>query len=180
MANSSCNLDLPDGKHVVEVDYGYWSGTATIRLDGDVVIKSNQLMNMGFNRGVDLPLQIGDHHAVVSIRPMVRGGVFATGYSFEIAIDADHAPEAAPGQARYRTRTAPQLIELMTWASAGGAVIGLNQRGENPTAFLYLAAPVLCSLVTRRSGLSTRVMAALCLGIVVVGIVAVAWVGAIV
>jgi hypothetical protein len=74
----------------------------------------------------------------------------------------------------------PQFVEAMAWASTGGAFIGLSQHGAHPTAILYLAAPLACSLVIRRSGLSTTWLAIVCTGIVLAGIVSVALLGALV
>jgi len=181
MASSSWSLELPDGRHLVEADYGYWSGRATIRVDGRVTSRSNELLKMAFNWGVDIPFFIDRHEAAISIRPIIRGLIVVTGYSLGISVDGTSAVGTEPVDPipDAKRRTGPRLVEFVAWASAGGAVLGLSQRGANPTAFVYLAAPILCSVVTRQSSLSTRVMALLCLGIVIGSIVLVAVLGVI-
>jgi hypothetical protein len=180
MASSSWSLDLSDGRHVVELDYGTMTGRTAVRVDGHMASKGNQSLQMGFNRGVDVPITVGRHSGIVSIRQRRPRSVMNTGYVFALSIDGTPVPGSEPISPLRGGNPGARLIETMAWASAGGGVIGLSQGGDNPTASLFLLAPVACSVVTRRKGLSTRTMALICLGILILGVIVVAVIGGIV
>jgi len=180
MASTSWSLELPDGRHMVEVEYGIWSGNTTVRVDGRVADKSNRSLQMGFNRGVDVPVPISQHRGIISVRPRNPRSIISTEYTFGLSIDGVPAPGSEPVVPIQASRTGPRLIETMALASAGGGVIGLSQGGENPTAFLFLVAPAACSVVTRQARLSTKTMGLISVAIILLGIVVVAAIGAVV
>jgi hypothetical protein len=186
---ASWTLDLPEGRREVEVEYGAWLSRATVKIDGSVVSEAGHLRAMSTNMGVDLPIDLDDHAIVVSVRPVIRGRLLVTAYRFFISVDGEPAPGTEPAPAivpganplgRWWPTGGPRLVEAMSWATAGGAVLGLSQRGEQPTAILYLIAPAACSLITRRTTWPTWVMAIVCLAIVLGWIVVVAVLGAVV
>jgi hypothetical protein len=133
---------------------------------------------MGFNRGVDLPVNVDQAEIVVSIRPVLLGSVIVTGYRFGLSVNGVTVSGTEPTPPIESANTGPRLIEFMAWASAGGGVIGLSQHGDNPAAILFVAAPIACSWVTRRTKLPTRLMAVACLGIIMAGTIAVALIDA--
>lgn len=146
------------------------------------------MLAMSADMGVDLPIDVDGHGVVISVRPVTVGRVIVIGYRFGLSIDgtavsaADALPPIRPGSnpmARGWPTNGPRLIEALAWASVGGAFIGLFQHGENPSAVLYLAAPVACSVVTRRASFPTWLLGLVCLAIVVGGIFTVAMIGAI-
>lgn len=180
MADASWSLDLPDGRRQIDVAFGFWSGKATVRVDGRTVSTSRRILEMGFNLGVDIPVEVGQHHVVVSIRPTLAGSMIITGYRFGLSVDGVTAPGTEPIAPKRSENAGPRLIETVAWASAGGALIGLSQHGRNPAALLFLAAPAACSWVTRRTTLSTGWMGLVSLVIFVMGLVAVAIIGSLI
>ena len=184
MARATWSLDLPEGRHEIVVSYGYWLGKATIYVDGRVASDSRPMVAMAFYHGVDLAIEVDGHKVVVSIRPVTAGRIFVTGYRFGLSVDGRSAPGTEPVQPiapdtglGSRPRGGARIIEALSWASAGGAIIGLSRHGENPLAILYIAAPAACSVVTRRTSLPTWLMGLVCLVIVIAGIVTVALIG---
>lgn len=180
MARASWTLDLPEASRRIDVTHGYWLGKATVRVDGRTVLEARPLFHMAYDRGVDLSLVIDGHDLTVMIRPDFRGPMIVRGYHFGLKVDGRVAPGTTPIPPIIRSASlGPTLVEGMAWATGGGAVIGLSQRGLNPIAVAYLLAPAACSLIVRRSGLSTAWLALACAGVLVTGIVVVAMLGAV-
>ncbi len=188
-SNASWSLDLPEGRHDVAVEYGYWLGKAVVRVDGRVVSRSRPLLAMSVDMGVDLPIEVAGHAVVVSVRPITTARVVVTGYRFGLSVDGAPAlgtepvPAVRPGSnwlGRGWTSDGRRWIETLSWATTGGAIIGLGQRGENPVAILYLGAPAACSFITRRTTLSTHQMGLACVAIVVLWTLAIAALGTLV
>ena len=155
-------------------------------VDGRLVGRRGHFWAMSTNMGVDLPIALDDHSVVVSVRPVIRGRLVLTAFRFYISVDGEPAPGTEPAPpivpdanplGRGWPMSGPRLVEAMSWATTGGAILGLSQRGEHPTAILYVLAPAVCSLITRRTTWPTWVMGIACLAIVVGWIVFVAVLG---
>jgi len=190
MARAVWSVDLPEGRHEIEAVYGYSFHKATIRVDGRIVSASRPLMKMSIDMGVDLPIDVDGHALVVSVRPVLRAKYLATAYRLGLSVDGAPAPGTerlppvrpasnplAPLWLAGGRPGGPVLVEMMCWATVGGGVIGLSRNGENPWAFLYIAAPAACSVVTRRTTMPTWLMALVCLTIVLGGTIALATLG---
>jgi hypothetical protein len=178
MPEASWTIELPTRSHRIDVSYGYWFSRATVKVDGRSVLRGRPLLQMGYDRGVDLPLAIDGHHVLVQIRPDMVGLMFVSGYHFGLRVDGITVPGTVPIPPITRSGPlGPRLIEGAAWATGGGAVIGLSQHGANPFAVAYLIAPAVCSLLVRRSGLSTRWLAIACGAILVAGMLGTAVLG---
>jgi hypothetical protein len=173
---ASWSLDLPAGQREVEVEYRYWLSRATVKVDGRVVSKGGHFWAMSTNMGVDLPIELDNHAVVVSVRPVISGRIVVRGFRFYLSVDEEPAPGTEPAPpivpganllGRGWPVGGPRFVEAMSWATTGGAILGLSQRGEHPSAILYLLAPAVCSLITRRTTWPTWVMGIACLAIVV-------------
>jgi len=178
MPEASWTVELPTGTHRIDVVYGYWFSRAAVKVDGRPALRSRPLLQMAYDRGVDLPLAIDGHHVLVMIRPDMVGSMLVSGYHFGLTIDGTTVPGTVPIPPITRSGpVGPRLIEGVAWATGGGAVIGLSQHGANPVAVAYLVAPAACSLLVRRSGRSTRWLALACGAILVAGMVGTALLG---
>ena len=81
MANKTWIFELEDGRHVVEIEHGYWSGKRIIKVDGKQVEVSGKIIDTGSEHR----FEISGHKCILRIRPGTLGGLF--GFEFELFLD---------------------------------------------------------------------------------------------
>ncbi len=64
MTQKSWIVEAPDGRHVVELEHGYWSGKRVIKVDGVVIEQGGKLLDTGSEHR----FQIGDQPCVLRIK----------------------------------------------------------------------------------------------------------------
>jgi hypothetical protein len=81
MAKKTWELELGEGKHLVELEHGYWSGKRTIRVDDYTIVDSANWQHTLFDTGSVHEFNIGNHPCAVVIR--TNGLTF----SYDLAVD---------------------------------------------------------------------------------------------
>jgi hypothetical protein len=81
MANKTWTFEVEDGRHVVELEHGYWSGKRIIRVDG----KQLEVSRKFFDTGTEHRFEVSGHQCILRIRPGTLGGLF--GFEFELFLD---------------------------------------------------------------------------------------------
>jgi len=76
-------LELEEGRHVVEVEHGHWSGFRTIKVDGEQIHKSRKFANSEHH------FEVSGHPCILRIRPGILGVLFGVGFSFELSLDGN-------------------------------------------------------------------------------------------
>jgi hypothetical protein len=134
-------------------------------------------MSFGLNRGVDVPFTIGPHQLMVQIRTPEAGWASQQAYTFALLVDGERQPGDPPMRPIPAGQSTVKGIDLVAWASVGGAILGLSQRGRNlPIALLYVLAPAAVSWLARNTTWPTRRLWIVSIAILVGWIVVLAFV----
>ncbi len=76
-------LELNDGRHVVEIEHGHWSGYRTIMVDGEQIDKSRNFASPDDHYHFD----VSGHPCILRVRPGILGILFGIGFVFELTLD---------------------------------------------------------------------------------------------
>ena len=156
MGRQAWSIHIEDREHQVEVEHGYWFGAVTLRVDGNVMLRGRPLLDMSYDRGVDLPIAVDGHSLVVAIRPVFwRRTLLASGYRYALSVDGRPAPGSVAlsplvRRARRGVRSLNDFIEAVAWGAGGIAAARLLLEGPAIGSPIILCAPALVSLVVRR------------------------------
>ena len=88
MAEKTWTINLEGVNHTIVLEHGTWSGKRVIKLDGQVIEKSQKTLDSG----TDHFFEIGDHVCAIHIRS--RG----VGFKYELSIDGISAETGKPTQ----------------------------------------------------------------------------------
>jgi Fas apoptotic inhibitory molecule (FAIM1) len=81
MTKKAWTVNLEDGKHLVELEHGYFSGKKVIYIDNIRVVEQQESVRSFLNSDTDHLIKIGDHEGIVHIR--TNGLTF----SFDLSVD---------------------------------------------------------------------------------------------
>ena len=76
-------FELEDGRHVVEIEQGHWSGQRSIKVDGQQIHKSRKIA------GSEHHFDVSGHQCILRIRPGLLGILFGVGFVFELTLDGN-------------------------------------------------------------------------------------------
>ena len=148
------SVALEGAQRQVELEHRTWWQRAIVRVDGVVVLDRSINLALGYDRGVDLDVEVGGHQLTLAIR--VTAGlrpryVYGLEVDGEVAGGTDRLPSALAG----RRPTLTGIVEQIIWASTLiGSVRGVAT-GHLAEAATILGAAALCSLVLHRRSLPT-------------------------
>jgi hypothetical protein len=81
MTKKVWTVNLEDGKHLVELEHGYFSGKKVIYVDSINVVLQHESVRSFLDSDSDHPIKIGDHDGILHIR---TNGL---NFSFDLSVD---------------------------------------------------------------------------------------------
>ncbi len=148
------SVALEGAQRQVELEHRTWWQRAIVRVDGVVVLDRSINLAIGYDRGIDLDVEVGGHRVTVMIRATATlrpRYVYGLKVDGEVADGTDRLPSV-------RVRPRPTLtgtVEQIIWASTLiGSVRGIAT-GHLAEAATVVGAAAICSLVLHRRTLPT-------------------------
>ena len=135
MARKIWTIDLEDGKHVIDLEHGYFSGQRKIIVDGKLLEATSKARHL-FDMGSVHPIQINGHQCVIHIK---TNGIT---FSYDLSVDGYSVGTGKPAL--------PSALPSWAWIFiiACGIIPIISLGGAIPVA-IGLSGAAMCASIAK-------------------------------